>query len=85
MTSKEKQKELRKIKQTKNWVYMLSKNDEFGYGYNGYCQEKLVENLLRFYKHIDYGILFGALGAYERKVKNTKVKNQKDIEVIKDE
>lgn len=50
MTSKEKQKELRKIEQTYTWVDLLSKMNEFEYGRNGHCQETLNENLLRFYK-----------------------------------
>lgn len=74
MTSQEKQKELRKIKQTYSWVDMLFKDDEFGYG-KDYKQEQLIEDLLRFYKNVDFGILFRALQSYEQEVKNTKVKN----------
>ena len=78
MTSKEKQKELRKIEQTYTWVDLLSKMNEFEYGRNGHCQETLNENLLRFYKNVDYRILFWALSTYEKEVRNTKVENQND-------
>ena len=78
MTSKEKQNELRKIKQTYEWVNMLSNMDECEYGRNGYHQETLNENLLRFYKNVDYRILFWALSTYEKEVRNTKVENKND-------
>ena len=77
MTSKEKQKELRKIEQTYTWVDLLSYMDECEYGKNGYQQEILEENLLRFYKNVDYRILFWALSTYKEEVKNTKVENKK--------
>ena len=50
--------------------------DECEYGRNGYCQETLNENLLRFYKNVDYRILFWALSTYEKEVRNTKVENK---------
>lgn len=78
MTSKEKQNELRKIKQTYDWVDLLSKMNECEYGRNGYQQEELDENLLRFYKNVDYRILFWSLSTYEKEVKNTKVENKND-------
>lgn len=78
MTSKEKQKELRKIEQTYTWVDLLSKMNECEYGRNGYCQETLNENLLRFYKNVDYRILFWSLSTYEKEVRNTKVKNKNE-------
>ena len=78
MASKEKQNELRKIKQTYEWVNMLSNMNECEYGRNGYQQETLNENLLRFYKNVDYRILFWSLITYEKEVKNTKVENKND-------
>ena len=80
MTSKEKQKELRKIEQTYAWVDLLANMDECEYGRNGYCQETLNENLLRFYKNVDYRILFWSLSTYEKEVRNTKVENKNDNE-----
>lgn len=77
MTSKEKQNELRKIKQTYDWVNLLSYMNECEYGRNGYQQETLNESLLRFYKNVDLRILFWALNIYEREVRNTKVENKK--------
>lgn len=77
MTSKEKQNELRKIKQTYDWVNLLSYMNECEYGRNGYQQETLNESLLRFYKNVDLRILFWALNTYEREVRNTKVENKK--------
>ena len=79
MTSKEKQKELRKIEQTYDWVNLLSKMNECEYGRNGYQQEELNENLLRFYKHVDFRILFWSLSTYEKEIINTKVENKKEL------
>ena len=78
MTSKQKQRELRKIEQTYAWIDMLSHDDEFGYRENGYQHNQLVKDLLRFYKYIDFRILFWALDCYEKEVKNTKVVNKND-------
>ncbi len=77
MTSKEKQYELRRIQQTYDWVDLLSKMHECEYGRNGYQQETLNENLLRFYRHINFRVLFWALDTYEKEVRNTKVENKK--------
>ena len=78
MTSKEKQNELRKIRQTYDWVNMLSNMSECEYGRNGYQEEMLNENLLRFYKNVDFRILFWSLITYEEEVRNTKVENKND-------
>jgi hypothetical protein len=78
MTSKEKQKELRKIEQTYTWVDLLANMDECEYGRNGYQEQQLNENLLRFYKNVDYRILFWSLSTYEKEVRNTKVENKNE-------
>lgn len=69
MTSKEKQAELRKIKQTRDWVDLLSHIKE--YEYDG---ERLSEELLRFYKHVNLRVLFWALDSYEEEVRGKDVK-----------
>ena len=74
MTSKEKQNELRKIKQTYDWVNMLSNMNECEYDI--YQQETLNKNLLRFFRNVDFRILFWSLDTYEKEVRNTKVENK---------
>lgn len=79
MTSKQKQDELRKIKQTWDWVDLLAHMDECEYDNERYhSKDEFHSELERFFKHVDIRVLFWALQSYEKEVRAIKVNNKEE-------
>lgn len=72
MNSKDKQKELRKIKNAYAWISWLSNIEEFQYD-----KDDFYKQLERVYKNLDTRVVLWALNSYKDELKNTLTKKEK--------
>ena len=72
MNSKDKQKELRKIKNAYAWISWLSNIEEFQYD-----EDAFYKQLERVYKNLDTRVVLWALNSYKDELKNTLTGKEK--------